>query len=230
MRRFNMLRYGALCMGIVLQACGDSSSDSNNAAGGDSGAGAADASAGRAGSGAAAGGVNGGSHQGASAGKGGAGGVGAGGAAGASAGSAGTSPGECQPACDPALCQVCVHQTCESRCLQRPAWQTVHDNGGKVFVAGAGSELMKVADILDTGVVAYALHSTQVESVEPRAFGRGATQNGELVTQRKILQREVTLGLRAGAGRTGEGEQGLEHHGCSRTEHGPEIGVCLARW
>jgi hypothetical protein len=114
MRLFRTSAHGALCVMIALQACGDSGSDSNNAAGGDSGAGAADASAGQAGAGAAAGGGSGGSHQDGSAGKGGA---GAGAAAGASAGSAGTNPAECQPPCDPAQCQVCVGQTCESRCF-----------------------------------------------------------------------------------------------------------------
>jgi hypothetical protein len=49
----------------------------------------------------------------------------------------------------------------ETLLSQRLAWQTVHDNGGKVFVAGSGSELMNVIDILDTGVVCDAPSATQ---------------------------------------------------------------------
>ena len=45
---------------------------------------------------------------------------------------------------------------------QRPAWQTVHNNQGKMYVAGSANELIKMADILDTGVTAYALNKTQV--------------------------------------------------------------------
>ena len=44
---------------------------------------------------------------------------------------------------------------------QRPAWQTVHKNGGKIFVAGKGSELLKMGDILDTSVVYSTLNATQ---------------------------------------------------------------------
>lgn len=44
---------------------------------------------------------------------------------------------------------------------QRPAWQTVHNNGGKIFVAGSGSELIQVVDILDTSVVGQTLNATQ---------------------------------------------------------------------
>ena len=44
---------------------------------------------------------------------------------------------------------------------QRPAWQTVHDNGGKMFVAGKGSELIKMGDILDTSVVCLTPNATQ---------------------------------------------------------------------
>jgi hypothetical protein len=40
---------------------------------------------------------------------------------------------------------------------QRPAWQTVHDNGGKVWASGHGYELIKMVDILDVAVKAYAL-------------------------------------------------------------------------
>ena len=45
---------------------------------------------------------------------------------------------------------------------QRPAWQTVHANRGKMYVAGSANELIKMADILDSGVTAYALNKTQV--------------------------------------------------------------------
>jgi len=44
---------------------------------------------------------------------------------------------------------------------QKPAWQTVHNNGGKIFVAGSGSELIQVVDILDTSVVGQTLNATQ---------------------------------------------------------------------
>ena len=44
---------------------------------------------------------------------------------------------------------------------QRQAWQTVHDNGGKIYASGHGYELLKMVDILDTSVVAYALNATQ---------------------------------------------------------------------
>jgi hypothetical protein len=44
---------------------------------------------------------------------------------------------------------------------QRPAWQTVHNNGGKIYAAGWGSELLKTGDILDTGVAAHGLNATQ---------------------------------------------------------------------
>jgi len=40
---------------------------------------------------------------------------------------------------------------------QRQAWQTVHDNGGKIWASGHGYELIKMVDILDTSVVAYEL-------------------------------------------------------------------------
>jgi hypothetical protein len=49
----------------------------------------------------------------------------------------------------------------DSLLSQRPAWQTVHKNGGKIFVAGKGSELLKVVDILDTSVVGQTLNATQ---------------------------------------------------------------------
>jgi hypothetical protein len=45
---------------------------------------------------------------------------------------------------------------------QRPAWQTVHNNGGKMYVAGSDYELINMADTLDTGITAYALNTTQV--------------------------------------------------------------------
>ena len=51
----------------------------------------------------------------------------------------------------------------ETLLSQRPAWQTVHDNGGKMFVAGNGSELMKVMDILDTGVVCDVPSAAQAD-------------------------------------------------------------------
>jgi hypothetical protein len=44
---------------------------------------------------------------------------------------------------------------------QRLAWQTVHDNGGKIYASGSGYELIKMGDILDTSVVGYALDVTQ---------------------------------------------------------------------
>jgi len=44
---------------------------------------------------------------------------------------------------------------------QRPAWQVVHNNGGKIFVAGSGSELIKMGDILDTSIVGQTLNATQ---------------------------------------------------------------------
>jgi hypothetical protein len=44
---------------------------------------------------------------------------------------------------------------------QRPAWQTVHNNGGKIFVAGSGSELLQVVNILDTSVVGQTLNAKQ---------------------------------------------------------------------
>ena len=43
---------------------------------------------------------------------------------------------------------------------ERPAWQTVHDNGGKVFAAAGAANLQTVADVLDTAVVAYAPNTT----------------------------------------------------------------------
>jgi PKD repeat protein len=46
---------------------------------------------------------------------------------------------------------------------QRAAWQTVHKNGGKIFATGWGSELIKMGDILDTSVVAYAPNETQAD-------------------------------------------------------------------
>jgi hypothetical protein len=44
---------------------------------------------------------------------------------------------------------------------QRPAWQTVHNNGGKIFASGWDYELIKMGDILDAEVVAYELNTTQ---------------------------------------------------------------------
>ncbi|MDD1696739.1 MAG: Ig domain-containing protein, partial [Methanoregula sp.] len=44
---------------------------------------------------------------------------------------------------------------------QRAAWQTVHANDGKIFAAGRGSELLKMADVLDTGVTGSRLNATQ---------------------------------------------------------------------
>ena len=46
---------------------------------------------------------------------------------------------------------------------QRPAWKTVHENSGKIWASGHGYELIKMVDILDTGVVAYALNATEAE-------------------------------------------------------------------
>ncbi len=43
---------------------------------------------------------------------------------------------------------------------ERPAWQTVHQNGGKMFVAAGAASLQTVADVLDTGIVAYAPNTT----------------------------------------------------------------------
>ena len=47
---------------------------------------------------------------------------------------------------------------------QRLAWQTVHDNGGKMYVAGYGPELIKMGDILDTAVVGWGLDPAQAAS------------------------------------------------------------------
>jgi hypothetical protein len=46
---------------------------------------------------------------------------------------------------------------------QRPAWETVHNNGGKIYASGFGSELIKMMDILDTGVVVYELNATNAD-------------------------------------------------------------------
>jgi hypothetical protein len=47
---------------------------------------------------------------------------------------------------------------------QRLAWQTVHNNGGKMYVAGYGPELIKMGDILDTAVVGWGLDPAQAAS------------------------------------------------------------------
>ena len=44
---------------------------------------------------------------------------------------------------------------------QRAAWQTVHANDGKIYAAGRGSELLKMEDVLDTGVAGSRLNATQ---------------------------------------------------------------------
>jgi hypothetical protein len=44
---------------------------------------------------------------------------------------------------------------------QRPAWQTVHDNGGKMFVAGDTDLVSLVPDVLDTVVLGGSLNPTQ---------------------------------------------------------------------
>ena len=44
---------------------------------------------------------------------------------------------------------------------QRAAWQTVHANDGKIYAAGKGSELLKMRDVLDTGIVCSTLNATQ---------------------------------------------------------------------
>ena len=46
---------------------------------------------------------------------------------------------------------------------QRAAWKTVHANDGKIFAAGKGSELLKMWDVLDTGVVCSRLNATQAD-------------------------------------------------------------------
>jgi len=44
---------------------------------------------------------------------------------------------------------------------ERAAWQTVHANDGKIYAAGKGSELLKMGDVLDTGIVCSTLNATQ---------------------------------------------------------------------
>ena len=45
---------------------------------------------------------------------------------------------------------------------QRQAWQTVHENGGKIYAAGHGYELIKMVDILDMAIKAYELVPSEV--------------------------------------------------------------------
>jgi hypothetical protein len=52
---------------------------------------------------------------------------------------------------------------------QRPVWQTVHDNGGKIFASGHGYELIKMVDILDTSVKAYEL--VPAEAAQWHSYG-----------------------------------------------------------
>jgi len=44
---------------------------------------------------------------------------------------------------------------------ERPAWQTVHDNGGKMFVAGDTDLIDLVPDLLDVAVIGGSLNTTQ---------------------------------------------------------------------
>jgi len=44
---------------------------------------------------------------------------------------------------------------------ERPAWQTVHDNGGKMYVAGDTDLIDLVPDLLDVAVIGGSLNTTQ---------------------------------------------------------------------
>jgi hypothetical protein len=48
---------------------------------------------------------------------------------------------------------------------QRPAWQVVHNNGGKVWTDGHAWEIAKVADVLDSGITAWAPNTTTASAV-----------------------------------------------------------------
>jgi len=53
---------------------------------------------------------------------------------------------------------------------QRAAWQTVHANDGKIYAAGRGSELLKMGDVLDTGIAGSALNANQADLFHKRGL------------------------------------------------------------
>jgi hypothetical protein len=73
---------------------------------------------------------------------------------------------------------------------QRPAWQTVHNNGGKVWATGWDYELAKMVDILDTGVPAYDLNTTEASVFHSYGHEVYSYQNPQVGVENPELYRK----------------------------------------